>query len=323
MLKYIIKRILILIPVVFVISVVIFGLSEISPGNPVEIKLAQNPGLKPEARERIEKVLTKKYGLDKPVPERYVIWMKNNLSGDFGETINGQDVKKVLAEPLRNTVILNIFVLILSLVVSIIAGIKSAVRKDKFYDKFWQVFSIIGMSMPTFFMGLILIFIFALNLKWLPSGGMPSIQLSGGELAFAWVKHLILPVIVLSIGSLAGTVRYVRNAMVEALNQDYIRTARSKGLSEKVVIYSHAFRNALIPVTTIVIGSIGSLFAGSAITESVFNYNGLGSKLIASINNRDWAIAIAINLFTAIIYVITNFVADITYALVDPRIRLD
>lgn len=322
MFKYIIKRIITLIPVVFIISVVIFGISVAAPGNPVDVKLGQNNNLNPTSRERLRVSLTQKYGLDKPIPERYVIWMKNNFVGDFGDSINGQEVKSVIGEPLKNTIILNVFVLIISLAISILIGIKSAVRKDKFYDKFWQVFSIVGMSMPTFFMGLLVIFIFALNLKWLPSGGMPSLQLSGAELYISWIKHLILPVIVLTVGSLAGTVRYVRNAMVEALNQDYIRTARSKGLSEKVVVYSHAFRNALIPVTTIVIGAIGGLFAGSAITETIFNYNGIGNKLVTAISNRDWGVVIALNLFSAIIFVLTNFIADIAYAFVDPRVKL-
>lgn len=323
MFKYIIKRIITLIPVFLIMSMIIFGISQMTPGNPVDIKIAQNPSLKPADRERIRVALTEKYGLDKPIHERYVIWLKNTLTGELGETINGQQVSKVVSEPIRNTIILNVFVLIISLVISIFVGIKSAVRRGKFYDRFWQVFSLIGTSMPTFFIGIILIFIVAINLNLLPTGGMPSVRLTGFDVIVGWAKHLILPIITLTIGSLAGTVRYVRNAMVDALNQDYVRTARSKGLSEKVVVYSHAFRNALIPVVTIVIGSIGGLFAGSAITETIFSYNGLGSKLVASINQRDWSVVMAINLFSAFIFLATNFLTDITYALVDPRVKLD
>lgn len=323
MLKYIFKRILTLIPVVFLISVIIFGISKMTPGDPIEVKLSHNVKLKEEDRERIRAALTEKYALDKPLPEQYVRWITNMAKGDLGETINGQEVSKVLKDPLRNTIILNIMVITFSLIISIFVGIKSAVKQGKLYDRFWQVFSLIGTSMPVFFIGLILIFIFASKLKLLPTGGMPSIRLTGVDLYLAWIRHLILPVIALTIGSLAGTVRYVRNAMVDALNQDYIRTARSKGLSEKVVVYSHAFRNALIPVVTIVIGSIGGLFAGSSITETIFGWNGIGSKLIDAINTRDWAIVMAVNLFTSLIYLTTNLITDITYALVDPRVRLD
>lgn len=322
MLKYIVRRLLTLIPVFLVMSIIIFGVSQMTPGNPVELKISQNTNLKEEDRVRLTQILNEKYGLDKPLPERYFVWMKNTLTGELGETINGQPVSDIIENPLKNTIILNVFVIVISLVISIIVGIKSAVKRGKFYDRFWQVFSLVGTSMPTFFIGLILIFVVSINLNLLPTGGMPSVRLQGLDYLISLGKHLILPVITLTIGSLAGTVRYVRNAMVDVLNQDYIRTARSKGLSEKVVVYSHAFRNALIPVVTIVIGSIGSLFAGSSITESVFSWDGLGSKLLTSLNQRDWAVVMAINLFTALIYLITNFITDISYALVDPRVKL-
>ena len=138
-----------------------------------------------------------------------------------------------------------------------------------------------------------------------------------------WVRFLVLPVITLTITSLASTVRYVRNAMLDALSQDYIRTARSKGLSEKVVVYSHAFRNALIPIVTVVIAQIGTLFGGSMITESVFVWDGMGSTLLTALNRRDFYLVIAMNMFYAVVYLISNFIADLTYALVDPRIKLD
>lgn len=322
MLRYSIRRILTLIPVFLVMSMIIFGVAKMTPGDPIELKVSQNANLRADDRERLVEALNKKYGYDKPLPQQYVIWLKNTMTGEFGDTVSGQPVSNVIKEPLKNTIILNIFVLAISLVISIFVGIKSAVKRGQFYDKFWMVFSLIGMSMPVFFIGLIFIFIFAVKLNLVPTGGMPSIRLQGFEYLTAYAKHLILPVLALTIGNLAGTVRYVRNAMVDALNQDYIRTARSKGLSEKVVVYSHAFRNALIPVVTIVIGSIGGLFAGSAITETIFSWDGLGTKLISAINQRDWSIVMAINLFTSFIFLATNFITDITYALVDPRVKL-
>ncbi len=318
MLKYIFKRILSLIPVVFIISLILFGLNKAMPGDPVALMIS--PSTKPENYEAVYQATYEKLGLDKSLPEQYVIWVKNIATGNLGESTSyRKPVKDVIAVPLKNSIILNSFVLLFSLTISIIAGIRSAIHKNKFEDKFWQVFSLFGMSVPTFFIGLCLIYVFALKLRWLPAGGMP---IDSGDL-LSWLRYLALPVATLVIVSLAGTIRYVRNAMLDSLSQDYIRTARSKGLSEKVVIYSHAFRNALIPVVTIVIGSIGALFTGSMITEQVFAWNGLGLVLVKALGQRDFMVVITMNLFYAVVYLVTNFVADLTYALVDPRIKLD
>lgn len=275
---------------------------------------------KPEQIPQLREEITKQLGLDKSLPEQYVAWIGNVAQGELGfSSWKNDDVKNVIANPLKNTVILNFFVLIFSLTISITAGIRSAVKKNSFVDQFWQVFSLICMSVPTFFIGLCLVFVFALRLGWLPSNGMPVDGSGLGE----WVRFLVLPVITLTITSLASTVRYVRNAMLDALSQDYIRTARSKGLSEKVVVYSHAFRNALIPIVTVVIAQIGTLFGGSMITESVFVWDGMGSTLLTALNRRDFYLVIAMNMFYAVVYLISNFIADLTYALVDPRIKLD
>lgn len=275
---------------------------------------------KPEQIPQLREEITKQLGLDKSLPEQYVAWIGNVAQGELGfSSWKNDDVKNVIANPLKNTVILNFFVLIFSLTISITAGIRSAVKKNSFVDQFWQVFSLICMSVPTFFIGLCLVFVFALRLGWLPSNGMPVDGSGLGE----WVRFLVLPVVTLTITSLASTVRYVRNAMLDALSQDYIRTARSKGLSEKVVVYSHAFRNALIPIVTVVIAQIGTLFGGSMITESVFVWDGMGSTLLTALNRRDFYLVIAMNMFYAVVYLISNFIADLTYALVDPRIKLD
>ncbi len=318
MIKYSIKRILSLIPVVFAISVILFGLNKMMPGDPVSMMIPTNT--RPEQYELVYAAIEEKLGLNKPVPVQYVSWVANVAQGELGtSSMYNRPVKDVLADPLRNTVIMNVFVLLFSLTISIFAGIWSAIKKGKFIDQFWQVFSLIGMSMPSFFIGLCLIYIFAFQLKLLPSNGMPSDVTD----IVAWIRYLILPVATLTIMSLAGTIRYVRNAMLDALSQDYIRTARSKGLSEKVVIYSHAFRNALIPIITVVIAQIGTLFSGSMIAEQVFSYNGLGKVLVDALNRRDSYLVIALNMFYAIIYLVSNFVCDIAYALVDPRIKLD
>lgn len=318
MLKYCIKRILSLIPVVFVISVLLFSMMKLMPGDP--IKLSISPSVRPEYYDEVYEAQKKKMGFDKPIPIQYVNWVKNTASGDLGMSITYKEpVSSVIARPMKNTVIMNVFVLLFSLTISIYAGIRSAIKKGKFIDQFWQIFSLIGMSVPSFFIALCLIYIFSITLKIAPSGGMPIDTSDIGS----WIYHLALPVATLTIMNLAGTIRYVRNAMLEALSEDYIRTARSKGLSEKVIIYSHAFRNALIPIVTVVIIQISTLFSGSMIAEQVFAWDGLGVVLITALNKRDFMLVIALNMFYAVIYLVSNFICDIVYALVDPRIKLD
>lgn len=318
MIKYCIKRIISLIPVVFFISVLLFGLMKLMPGDPVALSMPTN--VRPEYYAETYAAIEKKMGLDQPIPVQYVNWVKNTVSGDLGQSLTYKDeVKNVIAKPMKNTVLLNFFVLLFSLSISIFAGIRSAVKKGKLLDQFWQIFSLFGMSVPSFFIALCLIYLFAFQWKLLPSGGMP---IHTSEI-MEWVKHMILPVLTLTIMNLASTIRYVRNAMLEALSEDYVRTARSKGLSEKVIIYSHAFRNALIPIVTVVIIQIATLFSGSMIMEQVFTWDGLGYVLITALNRRDFMLVIALNMFYAVIYLVSNFVCDIVYALVDPRIKLD
>ena len=322
MLKYIIKRILILIPVVIVISIMLFGISKMMPGDPVRAMLPTS--LKADQREAAYNAMYKKLGLDKPIPEQYIRWMGNLFHGEFGWSSNyNRAVKDVVAEPLRNTIILNIFVNLCYLALSIPIGIKCATKRGALFDNVWQVFSMVAYSMPSFFLALTLIYFFGIKLKWLPIGGMPnSTTETGAAYILSWVRHLVLPVVTLTIIHLASAIRYVRNAMIDALSQDYIRTARAKGLSEKVVVYSHAFRNALIPVSFVVVSTIFALFSGSAITETVFAYNGIGKLMIASVTARDTQMIITMNLFFSIVSIVSVLVGDIIYCLVDPRVKL-
>ncbi|NLY53102.1 MAG: ABC transporter permease [Firmicutes bacterium] len=323
MLRYIVRRIISLIPVVLLVTVMLFALFKVMPGDPVRMML--NPGLKAEHYQAAYEAMRLKLGLDKSYPEQYVRWITNTLQGELGwSTLENRPVKDAIKEPLKNTVILNIFVIVLELAIALPVGIKCAVKRGKLYDNFWQVFSMFTYAMPSFFVALTLIYTISIKLKLLPPGGMPlTIHGKGFSYYLSWLRYMALPVITLTIISLAGTIRYVRNAMIDALSQDYIRTARSKGLAEKVVIYSHAFRNALIPVSTIVIGAIFSLFAGSPITETAFAWRGIGHVLVKALNNRDFMLAIFMNLFLSMLSITANFVADITYALVDPRIKLE
>lgn len=312
-----------MIPVVIAITIIIFALVKAMPGDPARMMI--NPALKEEQREAAYKAMREKLGLDQPMPVQYVKWIAATLQGDLGwSSMNNRPVKEVIAEPLRNTLILNVFVTICQIAVILPVGIAMAVRRGSLIDKFWQVFSLVGYSMPSFFIGLSLIFFFALKLKFLPPGGMP-ISAYGKDLAYylSWIKYMILPMMSLTIISIAGSIRYVRNAMIDALSQDYIRTARSKGLSEKVVIYSHAFRNALIPISTIIIMSVFALLSGSSITEQVFAWKGIGYTLVLALNNRDYMLVISLNLLSTMLAITANIVADITYGIVDPRIKLE
>lgn len=321
--KFIIKRILILIPVLIGVSIILFIVQHTMPGDPARALIS--PAVRPEHWDAAYEAAVARLGLDRPVVEQYFRWVYSFvIQGEFGySTMRNMSVNDAIAEPLRNTIILNSFVIIFHLAIAIPVGIKMAVKRGGLFDNAWQVFSLAAFSMPSFFLALTLIYIFSITLGWFPVSGMPNPHLlQGSSLFLGWMRHLALPVTTLVIMSLAGAIRYTRNAMIDALSQDYIRTARSKGLSEKVVIYSHAFRNALIPISTIIVAVVFSLFAGAVVTESVFGYNGIGRLLIEAIRSRDRMIIISVNFLFAIINVTAMLVADIVYGLVDPRIKL-
>lgn len=323
LIRFIIKRIIILIPVVAGISVLIFAITRAMPGDPVALMLPIT--LRPEQYDIAYDAMFIRLGMDRPVYEQYFRWIIEIFQGNFGYSslFNGRPVFDAVVEPMRNTIILNLFVNVFYLPIALILGIRMAVKRGSIFDNSIQVFSLTTFSMPPFFIGLVLIFIFGITLGWLPLGGMPnSALLEGSELTIEWIRTLILPAANLILLSFAGAIRYIRNAMIDALSQDYIRTARSKGLSEKVVIYSHAYRNALIPISTIIVGIVFSLFAGAIVTESVFAYNGMGRLLISAVNGRDRMLVQAITLLLAMINVLAVLAADIVYGLIDPRIKL-
>ena len=291
MLKYIVKRIINLIPVAIIISILVFVLSKSMPGDPILAMMPKDGRMTKAQQEQMYKNLEKRYGYDKSLPEQYFMWMGRSLKGDYGESTQAKrPVKEYLSEPLKNTILLNIGSTLVSFILSVLIGIRSAVHKGGPFDKFFQVFTLVGISLPTFFIGLFLIFLFAFRLGWFPANGMP---------------------------------RYVRNSMLDSLNEDYIRTARAKGLKEKTVIYSHAFRNALIPVVTAMTWAILSMFSGSAITETIFAYRGIGNILIKSVLAQDYNVILALTMFYAILTLLGNLIMDIAYALVDPRVKLE
>lgn len=318
--KYILKRILHMIPVMFIISLCIFMIIKAAPGSPVGTNL--DPKATPEQKQ-IEK---ERLGLDKPVHIQYLMWLERSVKGDFGESyIFKKPVGDVIGPFIKNSFVLNVGVFLLSFLLSIPVGIICAVKKYSKTDNFWTVFSLVGISMPSFFFGLLLIYFFSVQLGLFPVSGMMEAGSRNTGIAYfiEVAHHLVLPGVVILIGSLAGLVRYTRNGMLEVLNQDYIRTARSKGLNEKVVIYKHAFRNGLIPIVTLLGMYIPGLFSGSVILETTFNWPGIGRIMIDAVTARDYNLMMASLLFFALLTLIGNLLADIGYAMVDPRVKVD
>jgi len=301
----------------------LFIVNRMMPGDPVALMLP--PTMRPDQYQIAYDAMFLRLGMDRPVWEQYFRWLIEIFQGNLGYSslLAGRPVVDVITEPLKNTIILNVFVNIFYLLLALPVGIKMAVKRGSIFDNSWQVFSLATFSMPSFFISLTLIFIFSITLGWLPLGGMPNAALVEGTAYYIdWARHLTLPVITLVLISFAGAIRYIRNAMIDALSQDYIRTARSKGLSEKVVIYSHAFRNALIPISTIIVGAVFSLFAGAVVTESVFKYVGIGRLLVQAVTGRDRMLVMALTTLFAVVNLVAVLVADIVYGLIDPRIKL-
>lgn len=326
MLKYICKRLLNLIPVLFIISVVIFGTVKCMPGDPVDAYL----GMGTRATQEQKQMIREQLGLDKSLPEQYVAWMGNIAKGDLGTSMKfKKPVSEIIGEYVWNTFLLNVVSLIVGIALAIPIGIRQATKKFSKFDNFWTVFSLLGVSVPTFFFALILIFYIALPSGVIPVNGMrsPAMAMIGYDSIFQEIGdvaiHMLLPTIVLAFGNFATFSRYVRSAMIDVINQDYVRTARAKGLKEKTVIYRHAFKNALIPLVTLLGLYIPNLFSGAMILETVFLWPGLGKILIDAINSQDQSIITACLMFSAILMVMGNLLSDVLYSVVDPRVKVE
>lgn len=317
--QYITRRLLEMIPVLIGISILIFAIFQLAPGDPVSTMVDPKTSAATKAK------LREQLHLNEPILVQYKYWATDILKGNWGESFYfKQPVKKVINSYIWNSFYLSLASFILSAVLSIPIGVLSATRQYSKFDYVFTVFALIGISMPSFFFGLLLIKWFAVDIKLFPVSGMtvPGSSDTGFALFKDIMHHMMLPLIVLTLGSLAGLMRYTRSSMLEVIRQDYIRTARAKGLREKVVIYKHALRNALIPVVTIFGMSLPGLFSGAIITEQIFNWPGIGPIELQAVNTRDYALLMGINMLLAILTLLGNLIADITYALVDPRIRL-
>lgn len=313
--------------VFFVVSIIMFGLFNNVPGDRALNQIQAMKGkVSNEQFEIMYEQQREKLGLDDPIPVRYVKWMGNLLQGNLGySTFYKKEVADVIGEPLRNTIFINIFATILALGITIPLGIWCAVKKFSKFDNAVQVLTIVGYSVPVYIIALVFMYIFSVKLGIFPLSGMNSPNFQGSGLAFFLDRmyYLALPLIVMTIAALGSMTRYVRAAMIDALSMDYIRTARAKGLREKVVIYSHAWRNALLSVVTLIIGWFMSVFMGSIIIEQMFQLNGIGQMYYKGLMNQDYDLALAIQMLYCVITLISNLITDLSYGIVDPRVRVN
>ncbi|MEI6609853.1 MAG: ABC transporter permease [Deltaproteobacteria bacterium] len=320
---YILKRILFMVPLLLGITLVCFFVMHLAPGLPTDLQTQMNPKSTVEMKERLKNM----YELDKPVHEQYWSWLKKLSRGDLGISFSSdhRPVTAKIMERLPITIILEFLSLIIIIAIAVPIGVLSAVHQDSIFDKVTGVLVFIGFAVPTFWLALLLMIFFGIHLGWLPISGLRSLNY---EYLTPWaqfvdlIKHLVLPVFISAFGGLAGLSRYMRANMLEVIRQDYIMTARAKGLSERDVIYKHALRNALLPAITILGLSIPGLIGGSVIFETIFAIPGMGQLFYMSVMARDYPTVMGILLIGAILTLLGNLIADISYALADPRIRI-
>lgn len=320
MTQYLIRRLVAMIPMLLGVTFLSFLIMNFAPGDPTTIYLDPT---KPFSQEEID-MIKKELGLDQPLMVRYIKWLGRTLKGDLGYSyVSRRPVIKEIAERLPNTILLAVTTMIISFVVGSLVGVYTALNQYKLSDYVVTVLAFLGLSTPGFWLALMLILVFAGYLKWLPSVGMMSINVGPGFFERLWdlAKHMIMPVMVSCASGIASWARYQRSSMLEVIRQDYIRTARAKGLTEKVVMGRHAVRNAAIPVITILGMSIPGLIGGSALIEQIFAWPGMGRLGINAIFSRDYPVIMAVNLMTSILVMLGNLTADVLYAVVDPRIR--
>jgi peptide/nickel transport system permease protein len=315
--RYIIRRVITAIPTLVLISMVIFSILALAPGDPLS-DLALNPSVPPEVRQRIRENM----GLDDPIPVQYGRWAKSLFTGEFGYSYRTRaPVIDLIKQRLPTTLYISGLAFLLSILVAIPVGVLSAVKQYSVFDNVATTLAFIGFSLPTFCTGLLFILLFTIKLDWLPSIYRSTVE--GEGLGGLWerIRQAIMPITVLALFQAATLMRFVRASMLENVHQDYVRTARSKGLAERTVITRHALRNALIPVVTIIALSLPGVITGAVVTEQIFRVPGMGDLLIQSIRNNDTPVVMTITFLFAILVVIFNLVADVIYGILDPRIK--
>ncbi len=316
-LLYVLKRIVYILPVFFLLTIMVFAMIHLLPGDPADILLSGEGGAgDPVVRE----ALMKELGLDKPLPVQYFVWLKRALGGNFGKSVySEEDVLKLFMQRFPATLLLAFATMIISLLVALPAGIICAVKRNKLPDYMAMLFALFGISLPNFWFGILLILCFSLWLGWLPSMG----YMSPFENLLGSLKYLILPAAALGLRMAAVVTRMTRSSMLDELGQDYVRTARAKGLPERTVILLHTLKNALIPTVTIVGLQFGTILGGAVIIEMVFSWPGVGQLLVEAILTRDYLVVQACVLFLATFFLLVNLLIDIIYTLVNPRVALD
>ncbi|MBS1113036.1 MAG: oligopeptide transport system permease AppB [Nitrospirae bacterium] len=321
MFSYLTKRVLLMIPLIFGITLITFTVIHLAPGNPVEVQTEMSLKVTAQAKENLKKL----YGLDKPLHVQYLDWITRFVKLDFGKSfVDGRNVLDKIAERIPITLTINILSMLIIFLIAIPIGILSATKQYSLFDKLSTVFVFIGFSTPTFWLALLLMILFGVNMGILPISGIQSIDVSEMgpfERLLDWIRHLILPVGISAFGGIAGLSRYSRSSMLEVIRQDYIKTARAKGLNESKVIFRHAFRNALMPIVTILGLSVPGLIGGGVIFETIFAIPGMGQLFYASTMARDYPTIMGILVIGAMLTLFGNLIADISYALVDPRVR--
>lgn len=312
MLRFLLRRLISSIPILFGVTVLVFGLVHLIPGDPVLAMLGS------EANPEAVQALREELGLDRPVYVQYVDWLWNAIQGDLGQSVRTrEDVAGLIWQRLPATGELALAAVTISLVVAIPAGIVSAVRRNGVTDLGLNLLTLLGISMPNFWLGILLILFFALKLDLLPPGGYVSFMESPGQN----LRYLIMPAVTLGVALMAVITRMTRSSIIACLNDDYVRTARAKGLVERRVITGHVLKNAMMPVTTVIGLQLGTLLSGAVITETIFLWPGIGKFAVDAIFARDFPIIQGIVLLSAVVFIFVNLVVDVMYTFLDPRVR--
>lgn len=312
--KFLIKRILQLIPTLFVVAVIVFFITRMLPGDPAAVMLG------PQASAEDVAAYSERLGLNDPLYQQFFDYLVNLLRFDFGNSLNyNQPVADLIMERFPNTIILAVSALTLAILIGVPAGILAAKKQNTFIDYIVTTLSLVGVSMPIFWLGVMLVLLFSVNLGWLPSTGMGSIN----DGLWPFFRHLILPSLALATIPMAEFARVIRSSMLETLSNDYIKAARSKGLKETIVIYKHALKNALTPLLTVMGLQFSKLLGGAVLTETIFSWPGMGLLIVNAIDRRDFVVVQGSVIFVAIIYVVINLIVDILYKVINPKINLD
>jgi peptide/nickel transport system permease protein len=317
MTQYILRRVLIAIPTLFVISFIVFAILALAPGDPLA-EFAANPSVPPEVRENIRRA----YGLDQPWYIQYVRWLGALTQGNLGFSVASKiPANELIMQRLPQTLLVGGTAYIIAMLVAIPIGVISAVKQYSAFDQVATTFAFIGFSLPAFFTGVLFILIFSIQLKWFPFIYDTTLQVRDWDSFVTLLRQMALPVAVLAVQQSAQVTRFTRSSMLDNLPLDYVRTARSKGLADQAVIVRHVLRNSLIPVVTLIALSIPTIFVGAIITENLFRVNGIGELLIRSINNSDTQVVMALTFIFASLTVLFNLIADVMYGFLDPRVR--